>query len=283
MSLDRRTFLAALLAIPAVGLAGAGRDVPAKPASAGGLITKTPSGLKIADVAIGTGDAAKKGDHVMIDYTGWVANSDGSAGKAFDSSLPRGAPFDFDLGAGQVIAGWEEGVVGMKVGGKRQLTIPPNLGYGTRGSPPVIPANATLIFDLELVAIGPPRKAPEQPMTCHPSDYTVLPDGLKVYDIVVGTGPSPTATSRVTVEYTGWVQGAATHFDSTYDREGPITFGLNQVIKGWTEGLQTMKVGGKRQLVIPSALGYGARGVPGMIPAAATLVFEIELLSIEGS
>ncbi len=111
--------------------------------------TITPaSGLQITDEVIGTGAEAKTGDTVSVDYTGTLTD-----GTKFDSSLDRGAPFDFTIGAGSVIKGWDEGVVGMKVGGKRKLTIPPDLAYGAAGRPPVIPPNATLIFEIQLVAI----------------------------------------------------------------------------------------------------------------------------------
>jgi len=109
---------------------------------------KTASGLQYWDITVGTGDEAKKGSHVKVHYTGWLTN-----GKKFDSSVDAGRPFDFTIGRGDVIKGWEEGVTGMKVGGKRQLRIPPELGYGAGGYPGVIPANATLIFDIQLLGV----------------------------------------------------------------------------------------------------------------------------------
>ena len=110
---------------------------------------KTESGLQYWDIKVGTGDVvAKKGDHVKVDYTGWL-----TTGKKFDSSVGTGQPFDFRIGHGDVIKGWDEGVVGMKVGGKRQLRIPPDLAYGKEGYPGAIPPNATLIFDIQLVSV----------------------------------------------------------------------------------------------------------------------------------
>ncbi|MDC8451051.1 MAG: FKBP-type peptidyl-prolyl cis-trans isomerase [Nitrospira sp.] len=108
----------------------------------------TPSGLKYIDQEVGTGDMAVAGKTASVHYTGWLEN-----GKKFDSSVDRGQPFSFPLGAGRVIKGWDEGVQGMKVGGKRKLTIPSDLGYGSRGAGGVIPANATLIFDVELLGV----------------------------------------------------------------------------------------------------------------------------------
>ena len=108
----------------------------------------TASGLTYQDLAVGEGEEAAKGMQVTVHYTGWLTD-----GTKFDSSKDRDEPFDFPLGAGHVIKGWDEGVAGMKVGGKRKLTIPPSLGYGARGAGGVIPPNATLVFEVELLAI----------------------------------------------------------------------------------------------------------------------------------
>jgi FKBP-type peptidyl-prolyl cis-trans isomerase len=109
----------------------------------------TASGLMIEELAVGEGAIAQSGDQVTVHYTGWLTN-----GRKFDSSLDRRDPFRFSLGRGNVIAGWDEGVAGMKVGGKRKLTIPPELGYGPYGAGGVIPPNATLVFEVELLAVG---------------------------------------------------------------------------------------------------------------------------------
>ena len=108
----------------------------------------TPSGLAIEELVVGSGAAASAGQKVSVHYTGWLTN-----GTKFDSSKDRGDPFVFPLGKGQVIKGWDEGVAGMKVGGKRKLTIPSALGYGARGAGGVIPPNATLVFEVELLAV----------------------------------------------------------------------------------------------------------------------------------
>jgi FKBP-type peptidyl-prolyl cis-trans isomerase len=112
-------------------------------------VVKTPSGLEYEDLKEGQGPAAKAGDMVEVHYTGWLK----ADGKKFDSSVDRGKPFVFQLGARRVIAGWDEGVAGMKVGGKRKLIIPAKLAYGADGRPPVIPPNSDLIFEVELLAI----------------------------------------------------------------------------------------------------------------------------------
>lgn len=106
------------------------------------------SELIIEDLTVGSGDEAKPGKTVFVHYTGWLTN-----GTKFDSSKDRNEPFDFPLGAGHVIRGWDQGVAGMKVGGKRKLTIPPEMGYGSRGAGGVIPPNATLVFEVELLAV----------------------------------------------------------------------------------------------------------------------------------
>ena len=108
----------------------------------------TPSGLQYEDLVVGTGDSPRQGQTASVHYTGWLDN-----GQKFDSSLDRGRPFEFQVGAGQVIKGWDEGVATMKVGGKRKLLIPPDLGYGSRGAGGAIPPNANLTFEVELLGV----------------------------------------------------------------------------------------------------------------------------------
>jgi peptidylprolyl isomerase len=234
-------------------------------------MTTTPSGLQYDDVVQGTGATAQSGQSVTVHYTGWLhdAAAPNGRGRKFDSSKDRGDPFEFDLDAGMVIRGWDEGVQGMQVGGTRVLTIPPELGYGARGAGGVIPPNATLVFEVELLP------TPERP-------------SLQMTDVVQGTGATAEAGQSVTVHYTGWLfdesapQQRGRKFDSSKDRGDPFEFdlGAGMVIQGWDQGVQGMKVGGTRVLVIPAHLGYGARGAGGVIPPNATLVFEVDLLAV---
>lgn len=138
-------FVAVLVAVAVAGASqapGTGGKVDEK-------VITTASGLKYVDLVVGTGQEAKKGQTVKVHYTGWLKN-----GTKFDSSVDSGQPFEFPLGAGRVIKGWDEGVAGMKVGGKRKLVIPAQLGYGDRGAGGVIPPGAELTFEVELLGIG---------------------------------------------------------------------------------------------------------------------------------
>lgn len=148
-------FIVLLLLLAAVAIPACSQKEPAKPAAtektetkaAAGAVT-TPSGLSYTDLKVGTGAAPTSGKGVIVHYTGTLEN-----GTKFDSSLDRGQPFVFRIGAGEVIPGWDEGVMSMKVGGKRKLVVPPQLGYGANGAGGVIPPNATLIFEVELLDV----------------------------------------------------------------------------------------------------------------------------------
>ena len=146
-----RAVMALALVTALAGACSAVAPTAATAQAAGETVT-TSSGLKITDSKVGTGATPKPGQICVMHYTGWLYEG-GAKGKKFDSSLDRGQPFEFPIGRRQVIPGWEEGVATMKVGGKRTLIIPPELGYGARGAGGVIPPNATLIFDVELLDV----------------------------------------------------------------------------------------------------------------------------------
>lgn len=209
--------------------------------------------LEKKDVKVGRGPAAQFADYVTVDYTGKLLN-----GKQFDSSIGR-APFSFVLGAGSVIKGWDQGVVGMKPGGKRKLKIPAGLAYGSRQMGSDIPPNSTLLFDVELKKI----------------------DRVGIKVLKRGTGTGAKGGDEVAIDYTGTLKSNGKPFDSSKGKE-PIRFQLGGgVIPGFTAGVLGMKLGEKRKITIPSALGYGSRAT-GPIPPNSDLVFEIELVGLNG-
>jgi peptidylprolyl isomerase len=238
------------------------------------LVT-TDSGLQYYDIAVGDGAEAEEGSIVSTTYTIWVQGEDEDL---FISSSDDRNPATFTLGQlTMVFPGWDEGATGMKVGGKRYLVIPADLALGDQGGGD-IPPGATLIMEIEMLDVAEPVVMTE----VAEEDYTTTESGLKYYDLVEGTGETPQAGQTVVVHYTGWLEDG-TKFDSSVDRGQPFSFilGMGNVIPGWDEGVATMKVGGKRQLVVPPELGYGEQGAGATIPPNATLIFEVELLEIQ--
>lgn len=254
------------------------------------------SGLTYIDFVEGTGEEAKTGDYIAVNYTGWLE----SDGTMFDSSVDSTQPFALTLGAGGVIDGWEQGIPGMKVGGERRLIIPPDLAYGEVGSGDIIPPGATLIFDVELVDIlipaptptPAPSETPLPPPTQEPTsapesppevtdEGTTLDSGLTIIDIEEGTGDPIDNGDVVAVNYTGWLESDGTMFDTSLDGTTPYRLDLRigGVIQGWIEGVPGMKLGGVRRLIIPPELAYGQTG-QGDIPGNSTLIFDIQLVSI---
>jgi peptidylprolyl isomerase len=238
-------------------------DVAAPPADA----EKTASGLAFKVLQPGTG-SAKPGpsDMVTINYTGWTTD-----GKAFDATSARGRPSTFSLE--RVMKGMSEGVQQMVVGEKRRFWIPEPLAFaGMEGRP-----KGMVVFEIELLAFeAPPTQAPPD-VAAPPSDAKRTSNGLAYKVLRPGTGARrPGDRSRVTVHYTGWTTDGKM-FDSSVARGKPATFGLDQVIKGWTEGVQLMVTGEKTRFWIPEKLAYqGQSGAP-----KGMLVFDIELISIE--
>jgi len=238
---------------------------PAAPDSNGELV--------YIEIEAGTGRAPEAGDFVAVHYTGILAD-----GTVFDSSRDRGQPFYFTLGAGDVIEGWDRGIARMREGGRAELVIPPDLAYGASGAGNVIPPNATLTFEVELVDVlsGSPTELPEDA-------FTETAGGLRYAIIEEGDGATAEAGRIVAVHYTGWLKDG-TRFDSSLNRGEPFSFtlGAGEVIDGWDEGVAGMQVGEKRQLIIPPDLAYGDQGAGGAIPPGATLIFEVELLEVMG-
>lgn len=234
----------------AIGLAACGGGGGGGGAASNDLTTMA-SGLKYADLVVGTGASPAPTDLVTVHYTGTLEN-----GTVFDASRQHGGPVSFPLN--KVIKGWTEGVGSMKVGGVRKLVIPPDLAYGAQGAGNVIPPNATLTFIVELLDI--PK--------------------VKSEDTQVGTGAEAVPGKTLSVNYTGKLENGAV-FDTSVGKQ-PFEFvlGAGQVIPGWDQGLQGMKVGGKRTLTIPPSLAYGEQGA-GSIPPNSTLIFEVELLDVK--
>ncbi|MCO4746075.1 MAG: FKBP-type peptidyl-prolyl cis-trans isomerase, partial [Proteobacteria bacterium] len=212
---------------------------------------------------------------VLAHYTGWLHD-----GTKFDSSHDRGEPLAITVDAGQVIKGWDEGLQGMREGGKRKLLIPPNLGYGSADMG-FIPPNSVLTFEVEMVEVQAPRKPAAAPMTVASEDYRQTESGLLIADIGGDCTPlEHPAGARLDVEYDGFLESGRL-FDSTRLRETAFTFpiGMGRVIPGWDEGLADAPVGCRRQLVVPPHLAYGEAG-NSKIPPAATLTFDIEVIDI---
>ena len=236
-------------------------DVTAPPRDAVTL----PSGLASKVLTPGTG-TAKPGptDMVTVHYTGWTTD-----GKMFDSSIVRKEPNTFPLD--RVIKGWGEGVQLMTAGEKRRLWIPEALAYKGQAGRPA----GMLVFDIELIEFSAPPTTPPPDVAAVPADAKVTPSGLAYKTIKAGTGTEhPKKSSRVTVHYSGW-QTNGKMFDSSVMRGQPATFGLGDVIEGWTEGVQLMVVGEKTRFWIPEKLAYkGQAGVP-----SGMLVFDVELIS----
>lgn len=215
--------------------------------------------LKKTDVKVGTGATAEKGDLVVVQYTGTFPN-----GEVFDTNMQADKPpYHFVLGTGTVIEGWQQGLVGMKVGGERRLEIPYNLAYGDAGFG-AIPPRQDLNFAIRLLHIV---KADEQEV-------------YDLKDVKTGTGPKVKTGDKVRVHYTGtFLNGMK--FDSSRDRNQPFEFtvGASEVIKGWDDGVVGMQVGTVRELILPPVLAYGSGGNQS-IPGNSVLKFNIELLEI---
>ncbi|MCK4662243.1 MAG: FKBP-type peptidyl-prolyl cis-trans isomerase [Bacteroidales bacterium] len=235
---------------------------------------KTKSGLKYVIISQGKGEKPKNDEIIIVDYSGFLDD-----GKIFDSSVKRMKSFKFTLGQGQVIKAWDEGLKMIGKGGKIKLIVPPKLAYGRKGYKNIIPAKATLTFDIELLEIIP--EIIIKPFAVEGKDTIETETGLKYIDVVEGTGKQAFINAIVTVHYTGYLKDG-TIFDSSVKTDEPIQFplGAEKVIKGWDEGLLHMKEGGKTRLIIPYHLGYGEEGNLPQIPPRATLIFDVELLEV---
>jgi peptidylprolyl isomerase len=234
----------------------------------------TPSGLKIKLTASGKGKTINKGDKIKIHYVGTLVD-----GRVFDNSKERNQPFEFVLGMKQVIAGWDEALLSLKVGDKAILTIPPDLGYGDIQMAK-IPAGSYLIFDVEVLDVFKDF-APKQ-FTVKSKDVVKTVSGLEYSIINQGKGIRASKGKTVEVHYTGFLENGDI-FDSSVLRGQPISFrlGAGMVISGWDEGLAFLNEGGKALLIVPYELAYGENGRPPLIPPKAKLIFNVELVSVK--
>ncbi|HVL39605.1 MAG TPA: FKBP-type peptidyl-prolyl cis-trans isomerase [Fimbriimonadaceae bacterium] len=263
-----------LLPLAALAIGCAGEEAAKKDEHEGHAHAKPPAPsadapkvtkLEIKDVKVGTGQAAEEGDLLLMQYTGTRLD-----GKQFDTNDPEkkegATPFSFVLGEGSVIKGWDQGLKGMKVGGERELLIPPDLAYGDQGAGEDIPPNTPLKFEVKLLDVV--KKGEEG-----------------VYDkteLKAGTGPVVKQGSKVSLHYTGSLVNGK-KFDSSLDRKQPleIEVGKTELIPAFTAALPGMRQGGKYRLRIPPAVGYGVYGRMPEIPGNSVLIFEIEIMKVQ--
>lgn len=279
----------------------AGCDEPAKPgtsakprfsepgavdADAPEEFTATESGLKYRFRRKGKGTKASLEKMIVVNYRGWLDD-----GMIFDTTYGTGG-YPATLEPKMTVPGFQEAVLMMEEGSMLEVEIPAKLGYGERQSIN-IPANSTLHYLIELIKVTDPPQPPAETPSMGPStpvvtgpvdpdapeEFTKTASGLKYRIRRKSSGKKPTASNTVKVHYRGWLDNG-TEFDSSYSRKEPASFGLRDVVAGWTEGLQLVGVGGMIELEVPSDLGYGDTGSPPSIPPKATLHFLVELLEI---
>ncbi|MFG2752144.1 FKBP-type peptidyl-prolyl cis-trans isomerase [Streptomyces xanthophaeus] len=255
-----------------------------------------PKELKVVTISEGDGPALKKGDVAQVNYYGQVW--DGK--EPFDESFGKGKPFDVTVGAGAVIKGWDQGLEGQKVGSRIELVIPPELGYGAQGSPPKIPANASLVFVVDIVKgtsvpvsatgkevaqdnkdlpkVGTNVDGKEVPVTV-PKD--VAPPAKLVSNYVIeGDGPVVKDVDSVVVKFNGKTWKDDKTFESTYTADTSVTWPMDQLsVKGLKDGIIGKKAGSRILLVIPPDMGFGDKE-QGSIPANSTLVFSLDILAV---
>ncbi|MEU6342540.1 FKBP-type peptidyl-prolyl cis-trans isomerase [Streptomyces sp. NPDC046977] len=253
------------------------------------------SDLAVKTLIAGKGAVVAKGDFLQANYLGQIW----STAKVFDNSYDRGAPAIFPIGVGQVIPGWDKALVGKKVGDRVELAIPPALGYGAQGNAQAgIKGTDTLVFVVDVVNTfggksSAQGKAVAQGNAALPKVGTntdgqapsidvpkaAAPAKLVSEYVIEGTGAEVKAADNLLVQYKGVLWDGGKEFDSTYSRGQLANFSLQQVIKGWQDGLAGKKVGSRVLLVVPPAQGYGDKAQSG-IPANSTLVFTVDILAV---
>ncbi|MEU1792219.1 FKBP-type peptidyl-prolyl cis-trans isomerase [Streptomyces sparsogenes] len=253
------------------------------------------SSLQVETVIKGDGAEVAKGDYLQADYLGQIWNT----GKVFDNSYDRGKPALFQIGVGQVIPGWDKGLVGKRVGSRVELAVPPSEGYGAQGQPQAgIKGTDTLVFVVDIVGtfngkssakgrtvaqtnlalpkVGTNTDGKAPTIDVHKKS---APKKLVSAYVIEGDGPKVKASDSVLVQYKGVLWDGGKEFDSTYKKGQLAQFSLQQVVKGWSQGLTGKKAGSRVLIVIPPDLGYGKQAQQG-IPANSTLVFSVDILAV---
>jgi FKBP-type peptidyl-prolyl cis-trans isomerase len=251
-----------------------------------------PKNLQVKVLSQGNGATLGKGSIAQVNYLGQTYDSD----TPFDTSFGK-QPFKLLVGTGQVIKGWDQALEGQKVGSRIQVIIPPDLGYGSQGSPPQIPPNATLFFVVDILkGTNPPKSAQGAVQPQNDSSLpkvgtntdgkapsldvpkTAAPKKLVANYVIEGNGPVVKNTDTVVVQYKSLLWDGAKPFDSTYDRNAPTTLPLGQLpVKGLTNGLAGKKVGSRVLLVLPPDQAFGSQP-PNGVPPNSTLVFSVDIL-----
>lgn len=228
-----------------------------------------PTALEVEDVVVGEGQEVAEGDFLVMHYVG-VRHSDGGQ---FDASWDRGETFSFIIGGGQVIQGWDEGIVGMREGGRRVLSIPPEQAYGTQSPSPDIPAGSALVFVVDLLDVATPPTVANALSPVTELEVTVVEEGQGE---VIETG------SIVDIHYRAVLQTTGEVFDSSWEARNPVSFEVgaipSQAIPAWDEALVGRRVGDSLRLVIPPELGL--QDTTGAIPADATIITELTVLGV---
>ncbi len=253
---------------------------------------KTASGLYYTIATPGSGETGKAGQKYSVNYTGKLLNGNKFDSNT-DSSFHHMTPFEVEVGKGRVIKGWDEGLLLLKKGTKATMYIPSGLAYGSVDRSPQIPANSILVFDVEVLDITTPPnqsdiddKLLKDYFTKNNITATKTASGLYYVITQKGLGNNAMPGNKVTMNYTGKLLDGKVFDSNTDPSKGhvqPFTFnlGAGQVIKGWDEGVQLLKLGSKGTLYIPSALAYGPQGAGGAIPPNAVLIFDVEVTGID--
>jgi peptidylprolyl isomerase len=239
------------------------------------LPAEIPTTLVTTDITVGEGQAAATGDTVFVNYVG-VLSADGTR---FDGNYGSD-PFVVTLGQGMVIPGWDQGLVGMQAGGRRQLDIPADLAYGDRGAGDAIPPNSAISFVVDMIAVIPATDAADKPVVTIDSSENV--DELIVTDLVDGTGAVVEAGNKVVLHLVGFRADTGEEVASTWESPQPLSFELTEggSLPGLIEGLEGMKVGGRRQLHVPFAEAWGPEGQTEIgLPAETDVIIVVDLLA----